>query len=129
MAHEMLKATKSNTPVDAMSASILLDTFVRNPDASYSIPKKLPKIEPVEITAESVLVYNVPNPEILKSIRAEKMKIFQNDPYIAYLFKKIVDFVERDASMLDGEYDMVVTCGDVPESIRAKKEIRLTCLW
>jgi putative Holliday junction resolvase len=129
MAHEMLKMTRNNTPVDAVSASILLDTFVRNPNASYSVPKKLAKIKPVKITGENVLVFNVPNPNVLNLIQAEEIKVFQEDPYIAYLFKKNVEFVERDLNMLDEEYDVIVTCEDIPENVKAKKVIHLTCLW
>ena len=112
-AHEILRSTGGNSPVDAVSASIIFEVYSKNPDSSYEIPEYLPRVDVEEIEAESVLLYNVPDPGTLERLKADRIEVLQEDPYIAYLFKKKVRFVERDIEMLKGPYDVCLVFGSI----------------
>ncbi len=113
MAHDILKESRGNTAVDAVSASLIFESFVENPGASYKIPKELPKVEMnEEIRGKKVLILNVPDPSVLDRVEAEELDVLQRDPYFAYLFKKRVRFVERFEEFLKGPYDTVIACSD-----------------
>ncbi len=122
MAHEILKSTRGSTPVDAVSASLILDGFLKNPTASYSIPDTIPKVILSPLEADSVLVHEVPDPDVLNFISSSRIDVLQSDPYIAYLFKKRVRFVERFERFLEGEYDIILTWKAKEELFELLKE-------
>ena len=99
--------------MDAVSASLIFETYSKNPESAYEIPDELPKVNLDIIEAESALVYNVPDPGVLEKLKADRIEVLQEDPYIAYLFKKRVRFVERDPEMLKGPYEICLTFGSI----------------
>lgn len=109
IAHEILRKSKSSKPVDAVSASLIFENFIRNPDAALKIPDDLPKFDIDHIDGKRVLIHNIPDVSILDRIKAKKIDVLQENPYIAYLFKKRVNFVERFEEFLEGDYDIIIT--------------------
>ncbi len=109
MAHSILKETKSNVSVDAVSASLILENYLRNPEAAFMMYDELPKLTIPKISAESVLIHEVCDPGVLDSIEAKRLDVLQSDPYVAYLFKKRVRFVERMEQFLEGDYDIILS--------------------
>ncbi len=117
MAHSILKNTKGKTPVDAVSASLIFESFIASPESSYKIETILPDIEFREgIYGKNVLIHNVPSVKVLDFVEAENVDVLQENPYIAYLFKKRVEFVERFERFLKGPYDVIITTD--PEKIK-----------
>ncbi len=115
IAHEILKRSGSSTPVDAISASLIFESFVRNPNSSYSIPDEIPRIDLDPLSADRILIHNIPDASVLDKIDATELDVLQKDPYIAYLFKKKVRFVERFEEFLKGDYDIIIT--ESPERV------------
>ncbi len=109
MAHDILRRTRGNTPVDAVSASLILENFLSSPSSSYPIPDEIPRVRIEPIRAGSVLIHEVPDPGVLDYVESEELDVLQSDPYTAYLFKKRVRFVERFERFLKGGYDIIVT--------------------
>ena len=120
MAHLILKESKGKMAVDAVSASILFENFVNSPINVYRIREDVPRISVGCIEADSVLVHNVEDPTILDNINAKTLDVMEYDPYIAYLFKKRVRFVERFERFLEGKYDVIIT----PEPKKVKELLK-----
>ncbi len=120
MAHSILKESKGKIAVDAVSASILFENFINSPTNLYRIREEIPRVSIERIEADSVLVHNVEDPTILDNINARKLDVMEYDPYIAYLFKKRVRFVERFERFLEGKYDVIVT----PEPEKVKELLK-----
>ncbi len=113
MAHEILKATKGSTPVDAVSASLILENYLKNPENSYEIPDSIPKIEIDRIEGNRILVHQIRDPGVLDFLIADEIDVLQKDPYIAYLFhKRTGRKIERYEDYLDGGYDIILTGED-----------------
>ncbi len=109
MAHDILKKTGSSTPVDAVSASLIFESFSKNPEGAYMVYDEVPKVEIPDIAGDAVLIHEVPDTSVLEHIHAERLDVLQSDPYVAYLFKKKVRFVERFEDFLEGDYDIILT--------------------
>ncbi len=109
IAHEILRRSRSSKPVDAISASLIFENFMKNPDAALKIPDDLPKVDLEHVTGKRVLVHNIPDVSVLDRIEAQEIDVLQEDPYVAYLFKKRVNFVERFEEFLRGDYDIIIT--------------------
>lgn len=116
MAHSILRESKGKIAVDAVSASILFENFINSSNNLYMIRKDLPKISIKHIEADSILVHNVGDPNILDKITAKRLDVMEYDPYIAYLFKKRLRFVERFERFLEGKYDVIIT--SEPEKVK-----------
>ncbi len=116
MAHEILRKSKSGKPVDAISASLIFENFVKNPDVALKIPDDLPKFDIDHVRGKRILIHNIPDVSVLNKVQAQEIDVLQEDPYIAYVFKKRVRFVERFEEFLKGDYDIIITTD--PERVK-----------